>query len=166
MGVTYTKKSNSTGLVKLKKTLEVLAKTTVKVGVLAENNKRHEERVYEKGKLSELMAGATQNNAQVGYNMEKGVSSDGGSIPKRSWLVDPLVQQLPDALKAPSQGVTLTTLPDFIAIRALEVVKTTFDTAGNGNWEGNAPGTIAAKGRDEPGVDTGQLKNAISYKVE
>ena len=155
------------GFKALRATLHELAKLQVDVGVFEANAARDRDREYIGGKLTPIEPGSTTNNAEVGKHMEFGISSEGlDRIPARSFLREPLINHLEPLLatESPSEN-SLPLLPRTLAIKAKEVVKMAFDTRGYGNWAPDAPGTIAAKGRDDPGVDTGQLRDSIDSRV-
>jgi hypothetical protein len=164
-----------------------LRTSTVEVGVLSDKNTRTSDRHYD-GKTLSPLGPPESNNATVGFNMEFGNASDGADrVPARSFLREPLINHLSDALtsggvaweqgagKAPNAesgtavignpADALGTLPERIGQTAEAVIKEAFNTSGFGQWPQNAPGTIAAKGKDEPGVDTGQLRDSISYRI-
>lgn len=48
---------------------------------------------------------------------------------------------------------------------AVMAIEDSFANKGYGTWADNAPWTVREKGRNEPMVDTGELKNSISYEV-
>ena len=55
---------------------------------------------------------------------------------------------------------------DTMGATALKAIQEAFSTGGYGQWERNAPSTIEKKGRDEPMVDEGILREAYSYEVQ
>lgn len=48
---------------------------------------------------------------------------------------------------------------------SLDAINESFDTAGFGNWDDNTRYTISRKGRNEPNVDTGNLRDSYDYEV-
>lgn len=48
---------------------------------------------------------------------------------------------------------------------AVKAIEDSFSNKGYGTWADNAPWTIRVKGRNEPMVDTGELRDSISYEV-
>ena len=57
-------------------------------------------------------------------------------------------------------------LAQAVGVSALEQIQEAFDTEGFGEWTPNSPATIRAKGSEMPLIDTGNLRNSITYKVE
>lgn len=58
-------------------------------------------------------------------------------------------------------------LAKIIGIAGLNRIQEAFKNGGiNGEWPANSALTIAAKGSESPLIDTGRLRNRISYKVE
>ncbi len=168
MPVTYKRTSASDigkGFDKLKARLEAIAEKKVQVGILGASS-RSQDRRYVDGQLSALGPGIST-NAQVGFNMEYGVSSNGGNaIPARSFLEAPLRLHMDAPLTAaPSEPKDLEDVPRHISEKALGVVLSSFDTGGFGAWQENSPNTVRAKGRNEPGIDTGQLRDSITSRI-
>ena len=107
-------------------------------------------------------------------------------IPARSWLQMPLErsQDLRAKVKEKTQltkserelaELAITEYGDYgilgelaqaVGVSALEQIQEAFDTEGFGEWTPNSPATIRAKGSESPLIDTGRLRNAITYKVE
>lgn len=48
---------------------------------------------------------------------------------------------------------------------AVKAIEDSFSNKGYGTWKDNAPWTIRVKGRNDPMVDTGELRDSISYEV-
>ena len=166
MPVTLKRTSSSDigkGLSGLKAKMAELSTRKVQVGVL-DGAMRTSDRRYENGELTSLAGGET-NNATVGLNMEYGIASDGpDSIPARSFLRMPIGLHMSDPTPA-TPAKDMTDVPRYLADKSKALVVNAFDTGGFGAWAPNAKGTIAAKGRNEPGVDTGQLRAAINSRV-
>lgn len=53
-----------------------------------------------------------------------------------------------------------------LGIAALEQIKEAFETEGFGEWQPNAPQTIAQKGSASPLIDTGRLRKSVTFEVE
>lgn len=53
-----------------------------------------------------------------------------------------------------------------IAISAVEQIQDAFDTSGFGEWQQNHPYTIEKKGSAMPLIDTGRLRNSITFEIE
>lgn len=107
-------------------------------------------------------------------------------IPARSWLQMPLErsQDLRAKVKEKTQltkserelaELAITEYGDYgilgelaqaVGVSALEQIQEAFDTEGFGEWTPNSPATIRAKGSEMPLIDTGNLRNSITYKVE
>lgn len=107
-------------------------------------------------------------------------------IPARSWLQMPLErsQDLRAKIKEKTQltkserelaELAITEYGDYgilgelaqaVGVSALEQIQEAFDTEGFGEWTPNSPATIRAKGSEMPLIDTGNLRNSITYKVE
>ena len=96
-----------------------------------------------------------------------------GNIPVRSFLEMPfdvkndeffrLLKDLIDVELLKDKNSTH--LADEIGLCALAIIAEAFDTQGFGQWEDNAPYTIAIKGRNEPLVDTGKMRDTINFEV-
>ena len=108
------------------------------------------------------------------------------TIPARSWLQMPLernqdlrakIKEKTDLTKQDrelleltiqeyGEGGLLKDLAYAVGTSALEQIQEAFQTEGFGEWAENRPATIKAKGSESPLIDTGRLRNAITYKVE
>ena len=55
---------------------------------------------------------------------------------------------------------------DELGKQAVIAMETAFDTQGYGQWADNAPYTIRRKGRNEPMVDTGELRSSYKYEKQ
>lgn len=104
---------------------------------------------------------------------EYGWVSDWGTfVPPRSTIRLPLsvkeneiIRATKDSIKDLSQE-SIDEAVDVMGQACLEAIQGAFDTGGYGQWPRNAPSVIEKKGRDEPMVDEGILRNAYSYEVE
>lgn len=54
---------------------------------------------------------------------------------------------------------------NFVGIFATNISKEAFTTSAGGTWPANAPYTIAKKGSSMPMIDTGTLRNSITWLV-
>lgn len=157
MKVVYKLDFNLDKLHKLQDDLKKLAKTTVDVGVI-DSPERGLNRVWHSGSL----VGSGPNNATIGRYLEYGSYSQG--IAARPWLEVPLMTQVKPAMEKLSGG-TFELLPVYVAEAAVKAVKDGFSSGGNGSWAPNAPFTIRYKSRNEPGIDTEQLRDSIKYRI-
>lgn len=108
------------------------------------------------------------------------------NIPARPWLSMPIqrnngkdvMNKFTESAKKLSGGSksdfvdNITESGDFyslamaLGIAGVEQIQEAFDTEGFGEWQPNAPQTIARKGSDKPLIDTGRLRGAVTYEVE
>lgn len=118
------------------------------------------------------------NNAEIGFTNEFGKLTGYPKIPARSFLRMPLrsVQfkeklhskkslsgkEFEKALKS-GKGEEFARKVGFVAE---ETIQEAFSTQGFGQWEPNAPLTIELKKSSSPLIDTGQLRRAITSRVE
>lgn len=101
-------------------------------------------------------------------------------IPARSWLQMPL-ERRKDLMKRIIKyfGESKESVEDYIAktgdlqslaiiigAAAVDQIQEAFNSDGFGEWKSNSPYTIAQKGSAKPLVDTGSLRQAITYEVE
>lgn len=101
-------------------------------------------------------------------------------IPARSWLQMPL-QRRQDLKKRLIKyfGESKESIENYIAdtgdlqslaimigAAAVDQIQEAFETEGFGSWEANSPLTVAQKGSAMPLVDTGSLRQAITYEVD
>lgn len=95
------------------------------------------------------------------------LTDDGRKVPPRSSVAMPITRFIKSII-SPMQDVNLNnpqpTL-DEIGERAVNVIENAFTTQGYGDWADNAPYTIGIKGRNEPLVDTGEMRGSYSYEV-
>jgi hypothetical protein len=151
---------NLTGLESLKKEIRKGASRVAQVGIFSDKNAR------DNGKF-----GGDITNAEIGLKHEFGSRAE--NIPERSFLRMPLASKLANEVKAYT-GYIFDSIgqPDGFALALQKlgflgeaIVEEAFDTAGFGSWPANSPMTIALKGRNEPLVDTSQLRHSISSRV-
>ena len=53
-----------------------------------------------------------------------------------------------------------------LGVAGVRLVNEAFETSGWGNWAENSPLTIAQKGSALPLINTGKLRQSITYEVE
>lgn len=62
-------------------------------------------------------------------------------------------------------GVDVDKALNLIGVKATNISKDAFQTSGWGEWAPNTPQTIQAKGSSKPLIDTGTLRNSITWQV-
>lgn len=171
---------------KLKDLSKMLGKHySVKIGILAENNKPISENmdlagigaVQEYGariKVTDKMRGFFRHN--FGVNLKK--SKDYIEIPARSWLYEPIKnpefrKQILDYVgeqelfEEIADKDMMKHLANIIGEVGLSQIFKAFTNGGiNGEWPSNNAITVAQKGSSMPLVDKGDLKRSITYEVE
>ena len=103
------------------------------------------------------------------------------SIPARPWLSMPLSRNngadvrkkikkyagdagfIEDMLFLTDENKDIATM---IGVAGLEQIQEAFETQGFGEWQPNAPATIAKKGSEDPLIDIGALKKRVTFEVE
>jgi len=124
-----------------------------------------------RGNLGHGPSDAALGNAEIGTIQEFG--SIKKNIPERSFLRIPLMNYLPDAIKAVGpdawkrslmQEGMLKTLGR-LAITGRNIVQDSFATRGFGMWAPNAKRTIARKGSDAPLIDGGELRQSVTHRI-
>lgn len=63
------------------------------------------------------------------------------------------------------KGVTADKALNLVGVYTSNISKDAFKTSGEGEWAANAPSTIKAKGSSKPLIDTGTLRNSITWQV-
>lgn len=171
---------------KLKDVAKMLSKHyTVKIGILAENNKPVSENmdlagigaVQEYGakiKVTDKMRAFFR--YKFGVNLKK--SKDYIEIPARSWLYAPIKDSQfrktileyvgdKELFEETADKDVMKKLANIIGEVGLSQIFKAFDNGGiNGEWQPNSPLTIAQKGSSMPLVDEGDLKHSITFSVE
>lgn len=139
------------------KAMREMKTKSVEVGVLANEATG---RIYDNG----------LNVLQVAAIHEYGL----GNSPQRSFLKMPQelkekeisafirkqLNKVLDGEKSVSKGLGL------IGVYNVNIISDAFATGGFGKWPPLETETISAKGRSKPLIDTGTLKNSISYEVK
>lgn len=135
---------DNSGLRRLEQFCEKLSKTSVKIGVL--NNPKQ---------------------AKKAYRNEYGVVS--ANIPPRSNVQFPVESNLGFILGKVSfneyNEAEIQKNAEEIGKAGVYCIQQAFDTKGFGTWKDNSLYTVAVKGRNEPLVDTGELRKSYSYEV-
>lgn len=111
------------------------------------------------------------NNVEIGAKNEFGSFAEG--IPRRSFLRDPLVIGMGDAVKKENDKL-LTTLIDEgakvflsdLGETAQGVIREGFETNGFGTWAPNSPRTVLLKGSDRPNRDSDQMMDSVDSRVK
>lgn len=171
---------------KLKKISQMLGKHyTVKIGILAENNKPVSENadlayigaVQEYGaniNVTDKMRAFLRYN--FGVNLKKNTTKI--SIPARSWLYEPikdkgfrkLIYEFigdQEIFEEYADKDFMKQLANLIGEAGLLQIQKAFNDGGiNGEWEANSPLTIERKGSSKPLIDKGDLRRSITYEVE
>lgn len=157
---------DDSGLRNLLKSME--SEHFVRIGVFGGDHKEPEPGKFGKRRFAgKQSSGMT--NAEVGFLLEYG--SKLRKQPARSWLYQPIINNMEKiALKAKAlfeKSVTTGNAVMFLkqlGIACEDQIQLAFAEGGPG-WAKNAPSTIARKGSDSPGIDTGQLRRAVASKV-
>jgi hypothetical protein len=109
------------------------------------------------------------NNPTLAYIHEYGAPE--ANIPERPFLVVGVESALPAVTKVMKDGAKA-------ALTGRDTAKQTLNTVGlvaqgavqkkivDGPFVPNAPGTVQRKGSDRPLIDTGALRQAVSYVIE
>jgi phage gpG-like protein len=146
---------NIDGLNQLNKNLS--QKWVTKVGILGDKNNRNNDK---------------ETNSLIGAVHEFGSLTK--NIPARSWLKQPLIDKKNQLEKEVAGSISFNIAkPDGkkkifeeVGIIAEQIIQKAFETKGYGKWEPNSKKTVARKGSDQPLVDTGQLRRAVTSKAE
>lgn len=146
----------------------------VRVGILGSkphSKERHELGGVKKGgghKVGEEASELT--NADIGLRHEKGVKSE--RLPRRSWLVDPLNDHIPEYLQKLGEEVIYRMVKNQsiqayteLGVVCMQIIQKGFDTGGYGKWKSLSAYTIALKGSSKILIDSGQLAKAVSFDV-
>ena len=128
----------------------------VKIGIMGEKSART------KGAVT---------NAELGLVHELGSFKRG--IPPRSFLRMPLHQKQNDILEEARQGMDkklekgdMVGVLKGLGVACENAVQDAFGSRGFGTWAPDKPATVARKGSDAPLIDRGELRKAITSKVE
>jgi len=109
------------------------------------------------------------NNATLALILERGNPIN--NTPPRPFLmpaieadIDKIVALQNRAWEAATNGQDITAPVERIGLLGQRLVQDWFTDSRNG-WPPNAPSTIAAKGSDQPNIDTAALRKSITYVV-
>lgn len=110
-------------------------------------------------------------NAEIGVIQQFGSLTN--NIPPRDFLLMPIQKNRREILNAVNNPKLRRAVADgdykkaygILGAVGVGFIQQAFETGGFGQWEPNAPATIAAKGSSAPLIDTGQLRRAISSDV-
>lgn len=144
-------KTNSTNGKGIKSLMKRLEKGTVDVGILAGEGKHKD---------------STFSIAQIGYIHEFGAAT----IPERSFIRSTINGQSKDIKKIAREQYKLvlngkTTTEKGLGILGAFTAGLIQETFTSNDWEPNTDKTQQRKGSTTPLIDTGQLRQSISYKV-
>ena len=134
--------------------IEKLKTMSVKVGIISSGSG-----VYENG----------ENVVDVGIKHEYGTKD----IPRRSFLRTPFFIKKNELSKfinkqfnkVIDQGMPAETALELIGVKAQSISQEAFANNGYGQWQSLSPKTIEKKGSSQPLIDTGTLRNSITYQV-
>ena len=106
----------------------------------------------------------------VGIWNEYGVPEE--NIPERSWLRASFGQNKKEVnkfidkqYKAIFNGRPAKQAFGFMGVFAQSLVQKAFTNKGYGRWPANAPSTIKRKGSSQPLIDTGILRNSVTWVI-
>lgn len=96
--------------------------------------------------------------------------SQDGRIPERSFLRSGLTNHLPDLTRLNEVNIQKIARGGFTVLTALRqlgafAASKVQDEIVRGDFTPNAPSTIKAKGSDKPLIDSGSLRQSITYRV-
>lgn len=146
------------------KQLESLSKQEVVVGIPASKNKNHVS--DENNEVITL--------AELGSIHEYG--APGAGIPQRSFLRVPLASNAKNLFKKIEKDLKFSKINTKVALGKLgangqSVVLQAFKTQGDGKWSALKPSSISQRkkgkgsGSTKPLIDTGQLRQSITFEV-
>lgn len=135
---------NNSGLDRLKHFCRKLSQTSVKIGVL------HNPKQAKKAARNEY--GVVSENIPPRSNVQFPIEENIGYILKDVRFKDYTDEEIRENAES-------------VGDNGLECIMMAFDTQGYGTWADNSPLTISLKGRNEPLVDTGEMRRSYSYEV-
>lgn len=109
-----------------------------------------------------------EENATKAYHNEFGDIGEGGNTPARPFMDDTFQNYQEEWSESLAKLLKRTDYNSEKAFELLgEIVKNNIQqTIQDGNFIPNSPATIAAKGKDNPLIDTHDMFNSVTYKVE
>ena len=162
------------GLQKIQEVLEKYSKSYIKVGLFGGNHPSSGESLPSIGALHEFGSNSPRTFTYKGEKIKI------SGLPARSWLRLPLKikrvqlkgkgyegkeffkRVIVSELKNGYTGVAL----KFLGRNATNIIDEAFNTQGFGNWEPNINKRyVELKGSNIPLIDTGALRNAVTYKI-
>lgn len=161
---------DTAGLKALMKEVAVAKTASVKVGILAGAKKR----VTMLGIGGVLSRNFGETNADIGADHEFGRMSGDIPLPERSFLRMPLMTRLGDRLAAIGDNATwislimqfgILTALDTMGDAAVTLIHDAFASGGFGQWKPLAKITVKEKKHATVLIDTYQMEDAVSYKV-
>lgn len=173
-----TTKIGNTGSVRLStKGIESLLQESQKrfivhVGILGSkgSSPRQETVEDEKGGHKAGKKASPSSNADIGLAHEKGVKSK--NLPRRSWLVEPLTDFLPEyfnklGAEVIQNAVTNQVESSYVELGEVceQIIFKGFETGGYGKWKALKASTIRAKRSSAILIDTAQLKKSVTSTV-
>ena len=180
------KDNNKILIGKLKKIANMLSKDyTVKVGILAQNNKPIDKNIDLAGigcvqeygadiPVTDKMRAFFRH--EFGVNLKKTTTTI--KTPARSWLYSPIKDSSfrkaiydyvgdESIIEEYGDKDIMKDLANKIGEVALFQIQRAFENNGiNGEWKPNSPITIAQKKSSKPLIDKGDLRRQVSYEVE
>lgn len=143
-------------LLEIEKQLRLAKKYSVDIGLIAD-------------KVGDKVYGDGQSVLEVGFSHEYGV----GQKHKRSFIRMPVKVHHKDIGKfilkefeKISEGKqTAEKAIGRIGVKVTNIIKGAFRTNGYGNWEPDSAYTIERKGSSQTLVDTGMLRNSITWRI-
>lgn len=156
MVATY--KANFSGLQQLNKAMK--EKLQTRVGILSGSGARTDENGV--------------SNATIGLVHEMGSATKG--IPARSFLRMPMqfkadeitnmVLKKRSKIEQSMAEGDAAPLYDTLGVSAVAFIQQAFESGGYGQWAPNANNTVKQKGSSSPLIDTGQLRESITWEVK
>lgn len=156
MSVTVTK-SGSGGLAKLAANLKRIQKSDVLVGIPSSGSSRGTANGINNAEALWIFSnGSPLNNQPPRPVLEPAIEKNQAKIsPHLGLAAQAVLRGDPDAAQKHLQ---------MAGVIASNGAKRMF-SLGQNDWAANAPSTIAAKGSDVPGIDTGSMRRALTYVV-
>lgn len=121
-----------------------------------------------------VIGGEQQNGislASIGSVQEFGLITR--NIPKRSFIKEPLLAHLGERIKRQKNKIKQYLFVDkkldeaynLMGNTAVLIIIQSFRNKNDGRWKPNAPSTIKKKGNDNPLIDTGRLRQSITFEL-
>lgn len=152
-------KVDGPGMMLLNAQLRVMDRSDVLVGIPAGNNERRSGEIGNAELLFIFSNGSPMRGQPPRPVLEPAIEQ----AQTRERIVKELAASMTSALT--SKNTEMLEHLDKAGTIAESAAKKWFTSSENG-WKGNAPSTIQSKGSDTPGIDTGQMRRAITHVVE